>query len=72
METKQKEWVIIFSVISRELLQDNLNRCIRDYDITDIQVWNDSIMWNALIRYIGDVPQIRNRDDIGDEILPAF
>lgn len=55
---ENKEWVLLFCVNDRAWLQDELNRAVRDYDVTDIKVWADIYSWKGIVRYRGKSPQI--------------
>ena len=46
-----KEWIALFSLCDRALLQNELNSFIRDHDVIEIKVWNDEGNWNASVRY---------------------
>ncbi len=46
-----KQWIRLFQLNDRAWLERNLNEFIRDYDVTEIKVWNDQNLWCALVRY---------------------
>jgi hypothetical protein len=48
----EKEWILLFHHYERDELQNNLNTCIRDFEVLEIKVWNDKEnWWNASVRY---------------------
>ncbi len=47
---KQK-YVMLFSIIDRDLLQDNLNKGMKQYEVHDIDVWNQGDIWHAKVIY---------------------
>lgn len=47
----QKEWIRLFSNSEKSIIEETLNSYIRDFDVTDIEVWTNKNHWYAKIRY---------------------
>lgn len=48
----QKEYVLLFNLIERSDLQSSLNELVYKYNVTQINVWQDSkSWWCAFVRY---------------------
>lgn len=48
---KQK-YIMLFNILERSDLQDSLNKVMYEYDVHDIDVWNDQDdYWNAKVIY---------------------
>lgn len=46
-----KQWIRLFQLNDRGILERNLNEFIRDYWVTKIKVWNNENLWCASVRY---------------------
>lgn len=65
---QEKEWILLFEINERSWLQNELNRAIRDYDVTNIQVSFEDGKYFAILRYKGKSPQIdEKREENGQK-----
>ena len=52
----KKKWIRLFSICERSWLEQELNKFIQEYDVIEIDIWNNENFWNAKVLYSYPTP----------------
>jgi hypothetical protein len=65
-EIKKQRWIRLFSISDRSLLEQNLNRFLKDFPEAEIRVWTKDNSWFAQVMYSYPDAPTYNEPDLSE------